>query len=124
MLGQAAADKARFIWDLTHQSQGLKGSYGLGKLLRQLARNPSKGKVYDTATLEARLNDWVTRKRSIKFICSEFATFCYLWGADAVDGVNLNNVFGINRARLSPVELYARVETRDFFFRFKGTLYA
>ena len=122
-LGQAAADRAKFIWDLTHQSQRLKGSYGLGKLIRQLAKNPSKGKAYNTAALETRLEDWLTKKRSIKFICSEFATFCYLWGAEELGGVNLTNVFGIDRARLSPVELYVRCETQGYF-AFKGTLYA
>ena len=85
-LGQAAADRAKFIWDLTHQSQRLKGSYGLDKLLRQLAVNPSKGKAYNTAALETRLDDRISKKRSIKFICSEFATFCYLWAAEELGG--------------------------------------
>lgn len=72
------------------------------------------------------------RKPNIKFIRSEFVTYCYLWvSSDTKYGDKLSDIFGVDdflgtdKARGSPVELYTRLETVGrSTFQFRATLYA
>ena len=146
-LAAAAVDKAELVWDLTHQGGAVKASYGIGKLVRQaLAAKvgvSDKGPSMTLNAFEAKLDEWLRngmaaksslfkRKPNLKFICSEFVTYCYLWASSDIKyGGKLQDIFGVDyllgtdKARLSPVELYTRLETvGKSTFQFRGTLYA
>ena len=146
-LATAAADKAELVWDITHQGDAIKGSYGLSKLAGQGAAAAvgvsNKGSSMELNDFEKKLDEWLRkgiaakssiwkRKPNLKFFCSEFVTYCYLWAsADIEYGGKLSQIFGmdyllgIDKVKLSPVELYTRVETvGKSAFQFRGTLYA
>lgn len=137
-LASSAVDKAELIWDITHQGP-ITGSYGLGKMLGT-ALFHRKGAAVSQNRFEAQLDAWLKatepkgglagyfqRKPNVQFFCSEFVTFCYLWAASESSIGQLfgvNYVLGVKTARISPVELYTRVETvGKAHFTFRGTLY-
>jgi len=138
-LRDKAVDKAELIWDITHQGNNVTASYGLSKMLGTALKH-NHGKAASTSNkFEKQLNEWLeigsrsglskmfTRKKNIKFFCSEFVTFCYLWAASETKrGKVLGSEYmlGVDKSRISPVELYTRVETTGkAHFSFKGTLY-
>ena len=146
-LAAAAGDKAELIWDISHQGGAIKASYGISKLVNQgiasMTGGSDKGPSMDLNAFEAKLDGWLRngvaaqssifkRKPNIKFICSEFVTYCYLWASSDIQyGDKLSKIFGVDyllgtdKARLSPVELYTRMETvGKSTFQFRGTLYA
>lgn len=135
-LAAAAADKADLMWDLTHQGSA-QASYGVKKVL-QTSLFHTKGSRWTKERFRGQLNDWLEQayqhaatpgptKLNIQFFCSEFAMFCYLWAASELeDGrfENLSKLLGTNYSRISPVELYTRMDTYGAAnFRFKGSLY-
>ena len=145
-LAAAAADKAELIWDMTHQGNAIKASYGIGKLVRQGLGSKvgvsDQGASMTLNAFEAKLDQWLRngvaaqssifkRKPNLKFICSEFVTYCYLWASSDIQyGGKLQDIFGVDyllgtdKARVSPVELYTRLETvGKSTFQFRGTLY-
>ena len=133
-LAKSAVDKAELIWDITHQGP-TTGSYGLKKMLKTALLH-QKGPAMSTSSFEGQLDSWLKstepggffkKKPNIQFFCSEFVTFCYLWAASESQVGQLfgvNYVLGVKTARISPVELYTRVETvGKAHFSFRGTLY-
>jgi hypothetical protein len=135
-LRDGAVDKATLIWDITHQGR-TTGSYGLSKVLGSSLRG-TRGESHTLEGFEAQLAKWLDAatatglkklftKSSIKFFCSEFVAYCYLWSAaESKLGriLGAEYVTGVDKSRISPAEFYARMETfGQSYFRFKGTLY-
>ena len=135
-LALAAADKADFMWDLTHQGN-TKASYGLNKVLHTSLRH-KHGKKWTQESFREQLSEWLDDAHSsgffglgsglhIKMFCSEFAMFCYLWAAAELSGDRFNSLtalLGTDHSRISPAELYTRMDTvGKANFQFKGTLY-
>jgi len=136
-LAAAALDKAELIWDITHQTGGRAvASYGLSNMLGT-ALFHSHGSGAGQSDYERRLDSWLRdasraasvfrRKTNLQFYCSEFVSFCYMWAAsETKEGRTLGAefLFGTDKSRIAPVELYVRIETAGrSHFDFKGTLY-
>lgn len=123
-LATRAADKGQLIYELSQSGSGLTASYGVQKVLGS-ALFHKRGPEATLASFEAQLHAWLEHpaQTDIQFFCSEFALFCYLW-AFAETHAETRTLFGTAELRLSPVELYTRIETygRERF-KFKGTLY-
>jgi hypothetical protein len=137
-LAATAADKAELIYDITHQGPAT-ASYGLAKVVNTGVRQERGGKV-SLEYFENQLETWLQacqpasgvsaifkKKPNLQFFCSEFVTFCYTWAAAECYpnfALGADYVIGVDRVRLSPVELYLRVQTVGIGnFKFKGTLY-
>ena len=127
IVGKQAADNATLLWDITkgHGSRA-KGQYGFAKLVQQ-AVAPKRGRSFTQADFEAKLQSWIekaSRGGRVKFFCSEFVTYCYLWAASQNEKfASIDQLLRTSQAKISPVELYWRVETCGHF-KFKGRLYA
>ena len=134
-LGANAADKAELVWDITHQSK-ITASYGLKNMLNTAVRHEKGLSASSVEFYESALDAWVksatggffSRPSNIKFFCSEFVAFCYMWAAAES---KLGRIFGseyllgTDKVRISPVEMYTRIETAArSTFQFKGTLYS
>ena len=126
-LATRAGDKAELVWDITRgRGSRAKGMYGFSKLVKQAVSAP-RGASWTAARFEDKLQNWLTKAQrggKIKFFCSEFVTFSYLWAAsDSGQFATVGQALGTDQSKLSPVELYHRVE-KNTMFRFKGVLYA
>ena len=137
-LAAAAVDKAESIADVVGQSRA-QASYGLAKML-DTALLHEHGEGWTQARFEEQMDGWIkgaaktglakllSKKPNIQFFCSEFVAFCYLWAAaDTKQGrvLGIEYLLGVDKTRISPVELYTRVDTvGKANFVFKGTLYA
>ena len=135
-LAAAALDKAELIWDMTHQGN-MTASYGLSSMLQTALFHRHGAAGMGQTDYERRLDSWLRdgsraasvfrRKTNLQFYCSEFVSFCYLWAAsETKEGRTLGAeyLFGTDKNRIAPVELYTRIETAGrSHFAFKGTLY-
>jgi len=138
------ADKIDLMWDISHQdTSNLTASYGLKKVI-STAVGHNHGKSFSsTKDFEAQLDSWLqsgvlranrgrtlrtfTSRPNMQFFCSEFVTFVYLWAASEAKAGKIfgsDYLFGTDKSRIAPVELYSRIETMGkSFFTFKGTMY-
>jgi hypothetical protein len=132
-------EKAEMLWDLSQSDSPIRGNYSLRKLAIQGVK-AARGRSFNLPAFEAKLNRWLqadaeggrilAKKPTMNFFCSEFATFVYMWASCYLRGGSVYRVFGldfllgIDKYRLSPVELYTRIETVGAgSFQFKGNLY-
>lgn len=131
-LAAKASDKAKMVWDITKtRGSRAKGQYGFSKLVQQAVAGAygidNRGPHLSANKFEAKLNTWLkkaSRGGKVKFFCSEFVTYAYLWAAsDSGSFAKLNEFLGTDQAKISPVELYHRVDICGYF-RFKGVLYS
>ncbi len=133
-LAASAADKATLVWDITHQQGGtVKASYGLKKMLRT-ALLRYKGKTFSSLDDFEKVIDALCtlgadqKDVNIQFFCSHFVTFCYIFAAKEIgfkDVLGWDYTVGADKIRISPVELYVRVDMQGHsHFQFKGSLYA
>ncbi len=133
-LAASAADKAELVWDVTHQGK-LTASYGLKNMLKTAVGHQKGLSASSVEFYEHALDSWVksatggffSSPADIKFFCSEFVAFCYMWSAAET---RLGKIFGADhllgtdKVRIAPVELYTRIETAGrATFQFKGSLY-
>jgi hypothetical protein len=137
-LATVALDKAELIWDMTHQGN-MTASYGLSSMLQTAVFHRHGAANMGQTQYERELDSWLrdgsrsgisrmlSLKPNLKFFCSEFVAFCYLWAAsETKEGrtMGAEYLFGTDKSRIAPVELYTRVETAGRnHFQFKGTLY-
>jgi hypothetical protein len=137
-LAAAALDKAELIYDMTHQGN-MTASYGLRSMLETALFHRHGAAGVGQTEYERQLDSWLregsrsgisrmlSMKPNLKFFCSEFVAFCYLWAAsETKEGrmMGAEYLFGTDKSRIAPVELYTRVETAGRnYFQFKGTLY-
>lgn len=133
-LAAAAVDKAVLFWDVTHQAKHVMGSYAVHSVLDKLNKSPKKGRgsPFDLKQFENNMNSWLKtgvkgKKTNIKFFCSHFVTYCYLWAAaeegkkNKVQGIDY--LLGTDKVKIAPVELYIRVVTKGgSAFKHLGTL--
>lgn len=134
-LAATAADKALMVYDLafSRTGGGPRGfaSYGVGKLAKFGLTGKGGGGTRNLQDFEREYAGWVEeaargKKPKVKFICSEFAAYCYCWAllehSRNYEGVPW--LMGIEKAITSPVEYYTRInELGQGLFAFRGTMY-
>jgi hypothetical protein len=133
-LGGAAADKALRVYDLAFSKTGggPKGhaGYAVGKIVRGAIFGEIGGGRRNLADFENEYHQWVTtaaagKRPKIKFICSEFAAYCYCWALleFAKNYSSMPWLLRIDRAVSSPVEFYTRInECGQGLFEYRGVL--
>jgi hypothetical protein len=149
-LWSKAADKASLVWDLTHTDPAAKGiqdktplkaSYGLKKMLKtaivgkhvESAKGPDVSLGYFEKTLDQwtsaadKQNAGRSANTNIRFFCSNFVLFVYLWAASEWQAEQ-GEIFGLDyvlgrKVSVAPVELYLRIKAAgQKFFHYAGTL--
>ena len=97
----------------------------LGSALLDLTGQENK----NAESFEKELDGWLNKRSGMRlqFYCSHFVTFCYQWAAKDTGHVGVfgfDYTIGANKVKISPVELYVRVDQMGMsHFQHKGTLY-
>lgn len=100
-------------------------SYGIRKLVASGVFNKRGSSINDDkirevfAKIKGEQDSWLKTNR-MNFFCSHFAVFVYLWAANDMaktgsGSSDLNWVFGVDQARISPGELTARLLQSSHF---------